>query len=301
MVASAKEKKVIAIIGADGQLGTTLKQELEAASIDYVGFSKTDFDVSKEETAEKLLRGSYNVLVNCAAWTDVESAEIDNLSAFRVNQIGARNVALASQRLNARLIHISTDYVFSGEKMSPYKEEDVLSPLNQYGASKANGELAVLEVLGAKKDYVILRTSWLYSEHGKNFAKTMVRKAILRETVRVVNDQVGQPTNTHDLAARLIEFALGEDLYGTFHLASNGETTWYEFARHIYKLVIGNPNLVIPIHSNELGLKAKRPKYSTLDCSKAHSYGISKMPMWDDSLERHIKAIVSEVKKENVL
>lgn len=290
---------MIAITGAEGQLGKTLQKLLDELNMEFVSFSRLELDISDEDSISRKLHKSFDVLINCAAWTNVEKAETDASQAFKVNKLGPRNLAQNARKFNTRLIHISTDYVFSGEKTSPYNEDDPIKPLNQYGMSKADGEQELIDVFGCTGNFLIIRTSWLYSEYGANFAKTMVRKALLGETVKVVDDQFGQPTHAYDLASRIINFYSNRDLQGIFHIASDGETNWYEFAKQIYKLVDAEPNLVSPIHSTELNLRAKRPSYSTLNCSKAYSHGISRMPVWSYSLSKNIKEIIREVRRES--
>lgn len=298
-MAPIKEQEVIAVIGASGQLGRTLCNLFDDLKLKYVGFSRPEIDISDKDSIKGRLNKPFSVFINCAAWTDVEKAESSVAEAFKVNQLGSRNIAKLAAISKVRLIHISTDYVFSGDSASPYTEIDPVAPLNQYGMSKVSGEQEVKEALDSTRDYLIVRTSWLYSQYGRNFAKTMVKKALLREPVRVVCDQVGQPTHAHDLASRIVEFVLKRELRGVFHMSSDGETTWYEFARLIYTFTGVSPSLVSPISSSEINLRAERPSYSTLDCSKAYSHDISRMPMWNDSLAKNIGQIIEMVRKES--
>jgi dTDP-4-dehydrorhamnose reductase len=222
------------ITGGSGQLGIAVSQELDKHGIAFDSWSSKDLDITQSSmvsgSIEKLLP---TVIVNCAAWTDVDGAESHEIDASRVNSDGTENLALAAKLSNSRLIHISTDYVFSGENQSPWQIEDEINPQSAYGRTKALGENRVGSI--HPENSFIVRTAWLYSPFGKNFAKTMTKLALNGEgQVRVVNDQVGQPTSAMDLAKQLVQLGLSTTPAGIYHGTNSGQATWFEFAQEIF-------------------------------------------------------------------
>ncbi len=228
-----------------------------------------------------------DVVIHSAAWTDVDGCELDRGKAFLVNARGTENVALACRESGAAMIYMSTDFVFDGEKATgPYKEEDPPCPVSVYGASKLEGEKAVQRLL---KRYCIVRTSWLFGAHGKNFVDTILKKAQAGEELRVVNDQVGSPTCTADLAKALHALAqklLAGDagLWGIYHVTNSGSVSWYDYAREIVRASGLGGVTVAPITSGELARPAKRPRMSVLDNSKFNGATGFRMAHWQDAL-----------------
>jgi dTDP-4-dehydrorhamnose reductase len=240
---------------------------------------------------------SPKVIVNCAAWTDVDGAENSEAQALRVNSDGAENVAAGAKLCGAKLIHISTDYVFSGENVTPWRVDDPINPQSAYGRTKAEGEQRVLETHPERT--LIVRTAWLYSPWGKNFAKTMTRLAIDGDgEVRVVNDQIGQPTSATDLAKQLVEMGISNSLEGTYHGTNSGQATWFEFAQQIFKLAGNDVSRVIPVSSSEYPRPAKRPSYSVLSHDAWAKTSVEPMRDWRIALADAMPAIISAVKAE---
>jgi dTDP-4-dehydrorhamnose reductase len=286
------------ITGGSGQLGIAVSQELDKYGIAFDAWSSKDLDITQSsiviEAIEKL---SPTVIINCAAWTDVDGAESYEVEALRVNSDGPENLALAAKRSNSKLIHVSTDYVFSGESQSPWQVVDEISPQSAYGRTKAQGEDRVLA--SYSENSFIVRTAWLYSPWGKNFAKTMTKLAIKSEgEVRVVNDQVGQPTSARDLAKQLIELGLSTSPAGIYHGTNSGEATWFEFAKEIFKLAGEDVGRVTPVSSSEYQRPAKRPSYSVLSHDAWASTLVKPMRDWRIALVNGMPTIISAVKAE---
>jgi dTDP-4-dehydrorhamnose reductase len=236
-----------------------------------------------------------SVIVNCAAWTDVDGAEDKEDEAFRVNADGAENVAIAAKRCGAKLVHVSTDYVFSGESQSPWQIADEMNPQSAYGRTKAHGERRVLETYFESS--LIVRTAWLYSPWGKNFAKTMTNLAIKGVgEVKVVNDQVGQPTSATDLARQLVELGLSTSPAGVYHGTNSGQATWFEFAQEIFKLTGADVSRVIPVSSGEFPRPAKRPSFSVLSHDAWANTSIKPMMDWRMALAVAMPAIIFSVR-----
>jgi dTDP-4-dehydrorhamnose reductase len=286
------------ITGGSGQLGIAVSQELGERGIQFHAWSSQDLDITQGPIVLDIIaKLSPKVIVNCAAWTDVDGAESNEQSAFRVNSDGAGNIALAAKECDAKLIHISTDYVFSGQSKTPWELHDVVNPQSAYGRTKAEGECRVLA--GYPDNSSIVRTAWLYSPWGKNFAKTMAKLAIKPDSeVRVVNDQVGQPTSATDLAQQLVELALSASPAGVYHGTNSGQATWFEFAQEIFKLTGADVDRVIPISSSEYTRPAKRPSYSVLSHEAWAETSITPMRDWRIALANAMPAIISEVKVE---
>jgi dTDP-4-dehydrorhamnose reductase len=271
---SSGESGAVLLFGAGGQLGRTL---LASAAGDrrMVGVTHTMADITRSDAVDTLVdRLRPAVIVNAAAYTAVDAAEDDVDRAYAVNAIGAGNIARAARRCRARLIHLSTDYVFDGTKGSPYLPDDHAAPLSVYGRSKLEGERAVRQALG--EDAVVLRTAWLYSAHGRNFVTTMLSRFAERTTVHVVDDQVGTPTWAASLAAavrRLIELP---DVCGTVHWTNEGVASWYDFAAAIRELAVtegllGRPGELHPQPSSDYPTRARRPPYSVLDKTESRT------------------------------
>ena len=249
------------ITGASGQLGLAMQRELSTRGISFIAANSRELDITSQNSVESiLLRNSPKVIVNCAAWTDVDLAEIKQEQAYNVNALAVENLALASKQISAKLVHVSTDYVFSGEGNTPWLESAERDPASIYGLSKREGENFVQEIY--EENSFIVRTAWLYSENSKNFAKTMVNLALTDEReVRVVNDQIGQPTSANDLAQQIVDLVGSKSTNGIYHGTSSGQATWFEFAQEIFELVGANTERVVPVSSDEFLSLAKRPRY----------------------------------------
>lgn len=286
------------IIGGSGQLGIAVSQELDKLGIAFYASSSKDLDITQRsiviEATQKL---SPAVIINCAAWTDVDGAESREIDASRVNSDGPANLALAAKLPNSKLIHVSTDYVFSGEGQSPWQIFDEMNPQSAYGRTKAQGESRVLATY--PEGSFVVRTAWLYSPWGKNFAKTMTKLALKGDVeVRVVNDQVGQPTSASDLAKQLVELGLSTSPSGVYHGTNSGQATWFEFAQEIFKLSGADVGRVYPVSSSEYPRPAKRPSYSVLSHDAWASTSVDSLRDWRIALADAMPAIISSVKAE---
>lgn len=286
------------VTGATGQLGIAMCKELGYRGLNYNFFNSRDLDISNRGSVFKIISEiSPSVIVNCAGWTDVDGAEANQDLAFQVNSFGPENLALAAVRTGAKFIHISSDYVFSGERQVPYEIGDETSPQSAYGRSKAEGESRVLAA--NPEQSFIVRTSWLYSPWRKNFAKTMARLAFRNEeSVRVVNDQVGQPTSAIDLAKQIVNLGLSDLKSGIYHGTNSGQATWYEFAKEIFLLAGSDANRVEAVTSKEFPQIAKRPSYSVLSHRQWSDTSISALGDWREALKVALPEIIRIVKEE---
>ena len=293
-------KGPILITGSTGQLGHALAEAAQQRGLNYVAVSRPEFDFDQSETIDACLAGAKPWLViNAAAYTAVDAAETNAVAADRANHTGPAYLAANCAAANIPLIHISTDYVFDGEKFSPYLETDPTHPAGVYGASKRAGELAVL---GAGGQAIILRTAWVYSAHGKNFARTMLNAARKTNALRVVADQKGTPTAAVDLAtaildiAALLELGWKPNYRGIFHATSAGETTWHGFAAAIFDAAapLGlSPPTLTAISTEDWPTPAKRPADSRLDCGRlAVTFGV-KLPEWQASVPPIVKQLIA--------
>lgn len=280
------------ITGASGQLGLAMQRELSTRGISFIAANSRELDITSQNSVESiLLRNSPKVIVNCAAWTDVDLAEIKQEQAYNVNALAVKNLALASKRISAKLVHVSTDYVFSGEGNTPWLESAERDPASIYGLSKREGENFVQEIY--EENSFIVRTAWLYSENGKNFAKTMASLALTDEReVRVVNDQIGQPTSANDLAQQIVDLVESKSTHGIYHGTSSGQATWFEFAQKIFELVGANTERVVPVSSDEFLSLAKRPRYSVLGHDNWSKSELPEMRDWRLALVNEIPRIL---------
>ena len=278
----------IAITGAAGMLGRDLITAVEAAGHEAIAFTRADLDITDTAAVERALRrAGPDVVFNCAAWTDVDGAEAHFEEALAVNGAGAGHVARAGAACGAWTIHISSDYVFDGSKRSPYLEGDPVEPLSAYGRSKLAGERAV--ALEAPERHTIVRSSWLFGPGGPCFPATILRLARDRDELRVVDDQVGCPTFTGDLATALVALGARESRpAGVLHVASSGVCSWYEFAREI----VAGAELrceVRPCTTAEMPRPATRPAYSVLRSSRGNAAPV--LPEWRVGLEQYMALI----------
>ena len=249
---------------------------------EVISLSKKDLDITqKEETRRTIKAISPDIVINAAGFTDVDGCEKKMHKAFAINGEGTKNVAKGCRATGAKLIYISTDYIFDGEKGSPYDETDLPNPQNIYGESKLLGERYIEKLLD---DYLIVRTQWLYGKHGRNFVETIIGLAKKTNRIEVVNDQVGSPTYTADLSWTILAL-LSKDAKGIFHVSNNGFCTWYGFALDIVKLTGMKGVEIVPISSSALNRPARRPPYSVLNCQKLVKEGGIKMRQWKDALQ----------------
>ncbi|MEU4718017.1 dTDP-4-dehydrorhamnose reductase [Nonomuraea dietziae] len=271
------------VTGSTGQLGTELVALLEAEGERVVPPGRRVLDLSDEGAVRDLVaRVKPSVVVNCAAWTAVDDAEAQEERAHQVNAVGPRALALACREVGARLIHLSTDYVFSGTATTPYPEDAPTAPLNAYGRTKLSGERAVLELL-PDSGYIV-RTAWLYGRSGANFVKTMARLAAERETVQVVDDQHGQPTSAADLARHLLLLARSEAPPGIYHGTNAGQATWHGLAREVFTLLGADPDRVIPVATSAFPRPAPRPAYGVLGHARWAAAGLPAPRDWRAAL-----------------
>jgi dTDP-4-dehydrorhamnose reductase len=286
------------ITGGSGQLGIAASQELGEREILFTAWGSEVLDITQGPTVRDFVSQlSPSLIINCAAWTDVDGAESNEPQAFRVNSDGAENLARAAKQCGAKLFHVSTDYVFSGESKTPWQVDDRINPQSAYGRTKAAGESRVVATYPENSS--IVRTAWLYSPWGKNFAKTMTRLALNGDgEVRVVNDQMGQPTSALDLAKQLIELGLSSSPAGIYHGTNSGEATWFEFAQEIFRLAGADVNRVVPVSSSEYPRPAKRPSHSVLSHEAWVKTSVNPMRDWRIALEEVMPAIISAVKAE---
>jgi dTDP-4-dehydrorhamnose reductase len=286
------------ITGGSGQLGIAISEELDSHGLKFQAFGSKDLDITHASIVRDLVsQVSPKVIINCAAWTDVDAAETNESLASKVNRDGAENMALAAKNCGANLIHVSTDYVFSGESETPWQVADEINPQSAYGRTKADGEGRVLGTYPENSS--IVRTAWLYSPWGKNFAKTMTRLALNGDgEVRVVNDQMGQPTSATDLAKQLVELNLTSSPAGIYHGTNSGQATWFEFAQEIFNLTGADVGRVVPVPSSEYLRAAKRPSYSVLSHDSWAKTTIKPMRDWRIALIDAMPAIISAVKAQ---
>ena len=280
----------ILVTGCNGQLGSEFKK-LEKKYPDYIFFfMDKDLDVSNKKKLEKfILENSINIILNSAAYTDVSKAEVEKEKAFRVNVFGVKNLVELCEKYSCKLIHFSTDYVYSSKTKNPINETEKTNPLNYYGISKRNGELYIEN---SNSESIIIRTSWLYSSHGKNFVNTIIQKAKSNENINVISDQFGCPTYAKDLALdtmKILKSNLKLDFNGKIYNYSNlGYTNWSEFAREIIK--ISNLNCTVREVSSDFFKKTvKRPLYTITNKNKIISNFRLNIPFWKESLRNYLK------------
>lgn len=278
--------KVI-VTGSRGMLGTDLVQILRG-KYDVLECDLHNCNILDYDQVEGLV-SSYlpDVIIHTAAYTNVDQAETDKEAALLLNETGTKYVAAAAKLYHARLIHLSTDYVFDGTKTSPYTEEDIPHPSGVYGTTKLRGEQQVQQIFG-DQGYLILRTAWLYGKHGKNFVSTILQRAQQQDILNVVNDQTGSPTYTKDLARGIMRL-LDQNISGIIHLTNDGYCTWYEFAETILAFARISHVTVQPISTAELKRPAPRPSFSVLDNSKFAALTGQKIPHWKQGLQEYLE------------
>jgi len=293
----------ILITGAHGQVGRELTDQGRCAGLNIWPTDINDLDITDQSRVTAFIeQHQINLVANAAAYTAVDRAETDADLAWRINRDGPATLAQICAAAEIPLIHISTDYVYDGHNTSPYHEDDLVAPTGVYGTSKAAGDQEVQRHL---VQHIILRTAWLYSEHGHNFVKTMLRLARARETLEVIDDQLGCPTNAADLAQAIVTIVKRIEtrrtiVWGIYHYCGAGQTTWYGFARTIFEIAGRYERFTLknlhPITSAEYPTAATRPSYSVLDCTKIKQhFGITPAP-WQTSLQRTIAQLYETAK-----
>lgn len=277
----------VLVTGVGGQLGYDVCKVLTARNIENQGVDLADFDITDSQaTRDYIVKYHPDAVIHCSAWTAVDKAE-DELEKVRtVNTEGPRHIAAACKEINAKMLYISTDYVFPGTGDHFYEPDDPTGPLGAYGATKLGGELAVKEVLD---NYFIVRISWVFGKNGNNFVKTMLRLAETKQELNVVCDQIGSPTYTADLAPLLCDMIVTEK-YGTYHATNEGICSWAEFAEEIFRLA-GKNVKVNYIPTSEYPTRAIRPLNSRMSKDKLEQAGFTRLPHWKDALQRYLKEI----------
>lgn len=272
---------MIAIIAKNGMLGSEVVRYCMANALEFVAFSKDELDVTKEESVKILKQYRVKTIINCSAYTNVDLAESQCTIAEEINFIGAKNLADYAYTQNIKLVHVSTDYVFNGESMFPYRESDECEPVTVYGKTKLAGEQAIAK---SGCEYLIIRTSWLFGHGSKNFVETMISLSEKKE-INVVSDQVGSPTSCEDLTKAIFKL-VNKKTTGIYHVSNSGSCSWYQFAQKIFE-ELGSNAKINACSSNEYPMIAKRPKYSVLDTTKLSA--VYQMPPWQVALKKYIE------------
>lgn len=275
----------VLVTGANGQLGYDVIKLLDSEGVEFLGTNRESLDITNEEQVKRVIN-DYNpdVVIHCAAYTAVDKAEDEKELCYSVNVLGTKYVAEACKDIDAKMVYISTDYVFDGEGDKPFDVADKPNPINYYGLTKYEGEVEVQRILDK---YFVVRISWVFGSNGNNFVKTMLRLGKERDEISVVADQIGSPTYTPDLAKLLVEM-LKTGKYGVYHATNEGYCSWYEFACEIFKQAEMEVK-VNPIKTEEYLTRASRPKNSRLEKYKTHE-NFHVLPIWQDAIYRFFKA-----------
>ena len=283
----------VLVTGANGQLGSALRRLLDREMPgEAIYTDKQGLDLTDAAAVEKFIRDNdVTHIVNCAAYTAVDRAEEEKRECSLINTDAVKNLAVAADMLGAKIIHISTDYVFDGTNHRPYRESDKVNPISQYGTTKRKGETALLALA---PESIIIRTAWLYSDTGHNFVKTMLSLADKQNEIRVVCDQIGTPTYARDLAEAILAVLKSHQwVAGIYHFTDEGAASWYDFAKAILRIA-GKKTRVVPIPTEDYPTLAQRPAYSILDRSRIKAtYGVE-IPHWEDSLADCVKLILKQ-------
>ena len=291
----------VLVSGANGQLGKTLNRLVNENKMEhrFIFATKDQLDLTDFQNIRSFIqKNQFDVIINCAAFTAVDKSEVEKNQANLVNHLSVKNIAEIARDNSIKLIHISTDYVFDGLKTEPYIEKDIPSPINVYGKTKLDGEIAIMSSMAT--DAIIIRTSWLYSEYGNNFLDTILSLAQKRKELNIVSDQIGSPTNAYDLAISILKIIENRKFFETshiseiFHYSNDGKCSWYDFANEIVN-ISGLECSIKSISSKDYPQTAKRPKHVLLDKSKIrNSFGLE-IIYWKDSLNNCIQALSSSV------
>lgn len=277
----------VLVTGAAGQLGHDVMDELKKRNHEAVGVDVQEMDITDSQKVKQVITAAgVEAVIHCAAYTAVDAAEDDIELCRKINAEGTKNVAKVCRELDLKMMYISTDYVFDGQGERPWEPDDGRNPLNVYGQTKYEGELAIEENLDK---YFIVRIAWVFGVNGKNFIKTMLNLAKTHDRLTVVNDQTGSPTYTYDLARLLVDM-IETEKYGRYHATNEGICTWYEFACEIFRQA-GAEIKVDPVSSKEYPAKAKRPENSRMSKEKLTQNGFERLPSWQDALARYLKEI----------
>ena len=278
----------IFVTGVKGQLGHDVMNELAKRGLEGIGADVEEMDITDSSACDRVIKeASPDAVIHCAAYTAVDAAEDNEELCRRVNGQGTRNIAKVCAELDIPMMYISTDYVFNGQGERPWEPDDEREPLNVYGQTKYEGELAVEELL---KKYFTVRIAWVFGLNGKNFIKTMLRLGKERGAVSVVDDQIGSPTYTYDLARLLVDM-IQTDRYGRYHATNEGLCSWYEFACEIFRQAGMDEVKVTPVDSASYPAKAKRPFNSRMSKEKLTENGFERLPSWQDALGRYLKVL----------
>ena len=281
----------VLVTGAKGQLGTDVMAELKSNNIEAVGIDREELDIVDAKACEEFFDKAnaekrIDAVIHCAAYTAVDRAEDEQELSYNINALGTKNIATACKKFDMKLMYISTDYVFNGQGERPWEPDDERQPLNVYGKTKYEGELFVEEIT---KKYFIVRIAWVFGIAGNNFIKTMLKLAKERDSLTVVDDQIGSPTYTADLSKLLVSM-IQTDKYGRYHATNEGYCSWYEFAKEIFK-VAGVTINVDPVDSSAYPAKAKRPANSRMEKKKLDEMGFKRLPSWQDATRRYIEEL----------
>ena len=272
------------VTGVKGQLGHDIVEECQKRNIEAVGVDVDEMDITNAKQVDRVIKkNKYDAVVHCAAWTAVDKAEDEIDACTKVNVVGTKNIVKVCKELDIPLMYFSTDYVFDGQGESEWKEYDERHPLNVYGQTKYEGELAVQTL----NRYFIVRIAWVFGVNGNNFIKTMLRLGKAHGAVSVVNDQIGSPTYTYDLAKLCVQM-IQTNKYGIYHATNEGLCSWYEFACEIFKQAGMNVE-VTPVDSTKFPAKAKRPNNSRMSKTMLDKNGFDRLPTWQDALSRYLK------------
>lgn len=283
----------VLVTGVKGQLGYDVVNELEKRGIEAVGVDIEEMEITDAASVESVItQAAPDAVIHCAAYTAVDAAEDHEELCRKVNADGTRNIAKVCRKLDIKMMYISTDYVFNGKGERPWEPDDAREPLNVYGQTKYEGEVAVTDEL---TKYFIVRIAWVFGINGKNFIKAVLNKAKTTDTLTVVDDQFGSPTYTYDLARLLVDM-IQTDKYGFYHATNEGICSWYEFACEIFRQA-GVDVKVLPVSSSQYPAKAKRPVNSRMSKEKLTQNGFERLPSWQDALGRYLEVL----KRENQL
>lgn len=278
----------ILVTGVKGQLGHDVMNELAKRGHTGIGVDVEEMDITDAKKVEEVIKASeVDAVIHCAAYTAVDAAEDQVELCRKINAEGTENIAKVCKELDIKMMYISTDYVFDGEGTRPWEPDDERHPLNVYGQTKYEGELAVEKYL---EKYFTIRIAWVFGVNGKNFIKTMLKLSETHSELNVVDDQIGSPTYTYDLAVLMVDM-IETEKYGRYHATNEGLCSWYEFACEIFRQA-GRDVKVNPVSSEEFPAKAKRPHNSRMDKSKLAENGFTPLPAWQDALKRYLEIIL---------
>lgn len=278
----------VLVTGVGGQLGHDVVRELEQRGHEVTGVGREEMDITDAEKVRKVIRDCVpDAVIHCSAYTAVDRAEDEADQCRKVNVEGTKNIAEICAELDCKMIYISTDFVFSGEGERPWETDDAAGPISVYGRTKYEGED---EVKSRLDKFFIVRISWVFGKNGNNFVKTMLRIGKENGAVKVVDDQIGSPTYTRDMAVLLADMVQTEK-YGVYHASNEGFCSWYDFAKEIFRLAGMDDVSVTPITSDQFPAKAKRPFNSRMSKEKLVKEGFNKLPSWQDALKRYVQEL----------